>query len=126
MYAYDAAVEWGCSASPIKKACKAGRIPGAQLMKVPGRVHPVWQIPDGTPRPLFIKPRGIQYNKAMPVPNIDISSAVGEISSAEYVWKNQTKKTIGQIAKDLGVTSKRVTELFDLALSLFSAKEASA
>ena len=124
MDVYDAAVAWGCSASPVKRACKAGRIPGAQLMKVPGRCHPVWQIPDGTPKPLFINPRGIQYNKAMPIPNLDDFLSVSGISSAEYVWKNQTKKTIGQLAKELGVTSKRVTELFDLAFSLFSAKEA--
>lgn len=45
-------------------------------------------------------------------------------SSAAYVWSNQSRKTIGELARELGVPSRRVTELFDIGLALFSAKEA--
>lgn len=128
MDVYDAAVKWGCSVTPVKRACKAGRIPGVQLLKVPGRNLPLYQIPDGTPRPEFINPRG-RYNKTAKIAPAAIQSivvhrAADDISNAEYIRQNQTKKTIGQLAKELKISSRRVTELFDLALVLFSAKEA--
>lgn len=127
MDVYEAAAKWGCSVTPVKKACKAGRIPGVQLLKMPGRKHPLYQIPDNTPLPSCIHPRGRRYQKRV-IERASIDTPVvlsmQDRSSAAYVWSNQNRKTIGELARELGVPSRRVTELFDIGLAIFFSKEA--
>lgn len=89
----------------------------------------MWIIPDGTPKPKTMYGRRSPdlYNNKQ---DDDLVQKIREyempcqddIPPVLYVWQNQDKP-IKRIADALGITSQRVTQLYDMALKLYDGWE---
>lgn len=115
MNAIQASIAWGCSRSSVLKACRQGRVPGAQLVKKPGLWYSEWCIPDGTPKPGSVKPRPKAYRRKGESPRGTEEKPVtrNDLEKAAFIWEKQGSMTIGQLAKDLEISCRRVVELYE-------------
>lgn len=112
MTTVEAAAKWGIAPKMVRKYCAGGRVPGAKKVKTERDKKPLWIIPDGTPKPKAVRGRRLP----------DLYNNKDDIPPVLYVWQNQDEP-IKRIADALGITSQRVTQLYDMALKLYDGCE---
>lgn len=129
MTTVEAAAKWGIAPKMVRKYCAGGRVPGAKKVKTERDKKPLWIIPDGTPKPKAMRGRrspDLYNNKQDDDPVREIREyempCPDDIPPVLYVWQNQDKP-IKRIADALGITSQRVTQLYDMALKLYDGWE---
>ena len=110
----QAAKKWGCTGWTVTQYCRSGKIPGANKQRIGCNTY--WIIPDDA-----TQPADARFEGRAELPGISSCNPCDPtgFDPAEYVWRFQKTGTIGQLAKKLGVSGRRVTELFDEAFERY-------
>lgn len=109
----EAAEKWGLSSKTVSEYVRSGRIPGASRVKI-GRGPYIWIIPDDALKPTKAQ-RGFSPGMAPSrIPGFDRIRSFGAQDDVDLVWIFQNERTIGTLARDLGVQATRIVELFEL------------
>ena len=103
----EAAERWGCTTQTVSRYAMEGRIPGAY--KGGSR----WILPDGIEKP---------EAKQKP-PKFRPAACLLKPSNAleRYIWRNQGKKSIRDIANALHITTREVVVMYDRMLERMTA-----
>lgn len=103
----EAAERWGCTTKTVSRYAMEGRIPGAYKESIP-EGGSRWIFPDGAEKPMLIMPQ--RRNKRF-VQNACIFKSTNALE--RYIWRNQGKKSIRDIANALHITTREVVVIYD-------------
>ena len=114
----QAAKKWGYTIGTIQTYCEKGLVEGAEKRKKRGYPQPVWYIPDDAPKPNVRFYRNAKRKKddveePPPMRAGRMPDPCG-MADIDYVWKYQ-EYSIRELAKKLGISSKRVVLLYEQA-----------